>query len=145
MNQKHRSFLIDLGTIVTEHSGRTLFDHLKGTHDLLRDWGNDEDVCNAGLFHSIYGTKTFHHVSITDRRAVREQIGDYAELLVTTFRTKDRPFFASIMNERMRSQLMEIEAANLLEQGANKKTLQALAKKKISSSARAAIMMELAK
>lgn len=139
MDSRHYTFLIEMGTRTTPHSGRTLFDHLKGVHDLLRDWGNDADVCNAGLFHSIYGTKTFKHVTIDDRRPVQALIGEYSELLVNTFRTKDRPFFKSIINGRMRRDLMEIEAANLYEQNVNHNTLHKLMRHKISDGAKAAL------
>ena len=42
-----------------EHFGRPFREHLIGTHDLLDQWQNSENVCLAGLFHSVYGTKTF--------------------------------------------------------------------------------------
>ena len=67
MQDTIRTFLISLDANKTRHSGRTLFDHLKGVHDLLRDWDNEHHVCMAGLFHSIYGTNTFKHQSLNDR------------------------------------------------------------------------------
>ena len=67
MKDLYRDFLISLDANKTRHSGRTLFDHLKGVHDLLRDWDNEYHVCIAGLFHSIYGTNTFKHQSMSDR------------------------------------------------------------------------------
>lgn len=39
---------------VLEHTGSEAFDaHLKGVQGLLRGWGVDETVADAGLFHSI--------------------------------------------------------------------------------------------
>ena len=75
------------------HSGRTLYDHLKGTHDLLRDWGNSEVVYLGGLFHSIYGTRQFQHASLplAERHALQKLIGPEAEYLAYVFCVTDRP------------------------------------------------------
>ena len=142
---KHRKFLIELGCDKTPHSHRTLLEHLKGVHDLLRDWDNDEDICNAGLFHSIYGTNTFKHVSTTNRDSVRAQIGEHAERLVLYFSTGNRPFFKNLDDQTMRRQLMEIEAANLIDQHSGHKTLRKLLYAKLSDGAKAAIAMELSR
>jgi hypothetical protein len=140
MQDTLRTFLISLDANQTRHSGRTLFDHLKGVHDLLRDWDNEHYVCLAGLFHSIYGTNTFKHKSLSDRARLIEMIGLKAELLVHYFSTKDRPFFESIEDKGVRRNLLEIEAANLLEQGGNANTLRKLARmRELSNGARAAL------
>jgi hypothetical protein len=140
MKDIYRDFLMLLDANKTRHSGRTLFDHLKGVHDLLRDWDNEYHVCIAGLFHSIYGTKTFKHQSLNDRGKLIEMIGLRAELLVHYFSTKDRPFFESIEDKKVRRDLLEIEAANLLEQGGNANTLRKLGRmKELSNGARAAL------
>jgi hypothetical protein len=140
MKDHHKQFLISLDANKTPHSGRVLFEHLKGVHDLLRDWDNGEDVCLAGLYHSIYGTNTFKHQSLNDRRKLKDMIGDHAEFLVHCFSTKDRPLFESIEDPKIRAQLLEIEAANLFEQGGNAKTLRKLARlKALSNGAKAAL------
>jgi len=139
MEPYHREFLSSLDANQTPHSGRTLFEHLKGVHDLLRDWGNSEDVCLAGLYHSIYGTNTFKHQSLKERERLVEKIGDHAEFLVFCFSTKDRPLFESVDDPVIRRQLMEIEAANLYEQGGNDKTLGKLMRQKISDGAKATL------
>lgn len=74
------------------HFGRTLKDHLIGTHNLLDQWGNADHVCLAGLFHSVYGTKTFPQAALTSisRDNVRALIGEQAELLVYMFCKSDR-------------------------------------------------------
>jgi hypothetical protein len=146
MQDQHSDFLIALGALRTPHSGRTLYEHLKGVHDLLRDWDNDEIVCLAGLFHSIYGTEAFKHVSLVKREALIEVIGHHAEHLVHLFsEAKDRPLFESVDNPKWRSQLMEIEAANLVEQesGSDKK-LKLLSRQNISAHAKVALMMQAA-
>ena len=139
MEDWHREFLSSLDADQTPHSGRTLFEHLKGVHDLLRDWGNDEDVCLAGLYHSIYGTNTFKHQSLKERERLVEKIGDHAEFLVYCFSTKDRPLFESVEDPVIRGQLMEIEAANLYEQGGNDKTLGGCCGKSVSNGAKATL------
>ena len=139
MDNRHTQFLLSLDAHRTRHSGRTLFVHLKGVHDLLRDWGNDQDVCNAGLFHSIYGTDTFQHKSLEDRGKLKDMIGDHAEFLVHCFSRLDRPLFESIDDPVVRAQLQEIEAANLLEQGGSGNTLRKLARLPLSDGARAAL------
>jgi len=145
MHQNHRQFLLELGCDKTKHSHRTLLDHLKGVHDLLRDWGNNEDVCNAGLFHSIYGTDTFKHVSLSDRSALIDRIGAASEELVRIFSEGKRPFFKNIDSNETRLQLMEIEVANLIDQHSGHKTLRKLLYTKISDGAKAAIAMELSR
>jgi hypothetical protein len=151
MQEYLRDFLMSLDANKTPHSGRTLFEHLKGVHDLLRDWDNSHDVCLAGLFHSIYGTNTFKHQSMSDRGKLVQMIGVRAELLVHYFSTKDRPFFNSLKDldkphpydfwdKDVRKNLLEIEAANLLEQGGNVAVLRKLAgMKELSNGARAAL------
>jgi hypothetical protein len=144
MNDRQREFLISLDANKTRHSGRTLFEHLKGVHDLLRDWDNNSHVCLAGLFHSIYGTQVFKHQSLDDRGRLREMIGDYAEFLVHCFSTRDRPLFASIEDPKVRAHLMEIEAANLLEQGSGGSSLHKLSRAKgLSNGAKAALAGEV--
>ena len=141
MDDQHREFLTSLEADKTRHSGRTLFEHLKGVHDLLRDWDNPEEVCLAGLYHSIYGTDTFHHKSLADRGRLKDMIGEHAEFLVHCFSTKDRPLFESIDDDLIRTQLMEIEVANLIEQGSKSgNALRKLARmKQISNGAKAAL------
>jgi len=143
MNDRQREFLIKLDANKTRHSGRTLFQHLKGVHDLLRDWDNPTDVCLAGLFHSIYGTSTFKHQSLNDRGALVDMIGVPAELLVYHFSTKSRPMFADVEAGEIRRKLIEIEVANLLEQGGNLGTLRRLSRMKLSNGAKAALSGEV--
>jgi hypothetical protein len=115
IKDEYKQFLLERAHAdKVKHSGRTLFEHLCGTHDLLQQWGNSKPVCAAGLFHSIYGTKSFRHKAwpLTDRATIANLIGDEAELLAYIFCTADRKtFLISILPG-----LREIEAANLLDQ-----------------------------
>jgi aspartyl/asparaginyl beta-hydroxylase (cupin superfamily) len=80
-------FLRQLGTDKVSHSGRSLYEHLCGVHAILRAWERSDDVCNAGLFHSIYSTEKFHHATLTmsERPRLRAAIGEHAEYLVYLF------------------------------------------------------------
>jgi hypothetical protein len=121
------------------HSGRTLFEHLKGTHDLLQRQGAPDYVCLAGLFHSIYGTNIFRHntVPITRRDLVVDLIGLPAERLAFIFCSCERPraFVEAVkrghpyyvlntryadviqLSEADMRDLLDIEVANLEDQG----------------------------
>ena len=76
IEQNHLDLLLDLNTDENPHSGGDLLDHLRGTHDFLQDWGNDQAVCLGGLFHSIYGTQSYktQSASLEDRQRIREVI-----------------------------------------------------------------------
>lgn len=80
-------FLRALGAVHVRHSDRAFLDHLIGTARLLETWGADDDVCRAGLFHSIYGTESFEEplLSFDERARVIEQIGERAERLAYVF------------------------------------------------------------
>jgi hypothetical protein len=133
--------LLDLlrqcGTTQRPHSGRMLFDHLVGTYNLLRAWGNSSTVCLGGLFHSIYGTNVFRHESMyaKDRSLLQHLIGEKAESLAWDFCHVDRP--AAIISALQQGNvccasepdwcaLAEIEVANLLEQGNQSRALRQL-------------------
>lgn len=108
-----------LGAEDVGHSGgRTLFTHLRGTYDLLDQWGAAEHVKVAGLFHSIYGTNTFRHQCLQptakNRELVAKLIGPKAEHLVYLFCTSNRPRFNAEGQDL--KELRLIEKANLQEQ-----------------------------
>jgi uncharacterized protein DUF6817 len=146
MKRELQDFLLSLGTENTPHGGGSLLDHLKGVHDLLRDWDNSVDVCNGGLFHSIYGTKAFKHRSLPEHRRVElvDLIGPYAEELAHEFSTGERPLFRNVTGPEKRLHLQEIEAANLIEQHSGYRFLRQLLPMKLSNGARAAILLEVA-
>src|ERR1051325_53312 len=128
--------LRELSTDENSHSGRTLFEHLKGTHDLLEKWGNSRDVCVGGLFHSIYGTEYYkvQSADVADRKRIADVIGPRAEELAFLFCTSDRVAFFKeagnlhpVLIDRTTKKhvpvsaatlgaLIEIEVANYIEQ-----------------------------
>jgi hypothetical protein len=76
-----------------QHTGMAAFDeHLKGVQAVLRNWGAEQHVSDAGLFHSIYGTQGFQgfKLSFSKRAAIRNLIGPKAERLVWIFCMADR-------------------------------------------------------
>ncbi|MCZ6643008.1 MAG: hypothetical protein O7F71_15635 [Gammaproteobacteria bacterium] len=132
----HMNLLDEYNTGDNPHSGRTLRDHLIGTHDLIREWGNPGHVASGALFHSIYGTQAYR-VSSADlqcRPHIASVIGEQAEELAYLFCVSDRVglfFEADKPNPRLwdyrRSELVpvapqavaeliEIEIANYVEQ-----------------------------
>lgn len=136
IDPSHLHLLQELSADENAHSGRTLLDHLRGTYDLLVAWGNTDDVCVGGLFHSIYGTEyyTLQSASLDRRAEVAAIIGERAEQLAYLFCATSRPEFFDqagaaepVLTHRADQTpipvtpatidaLIEIEVANLVEQ-----------------------------
>jgi len=75
------------------HNGEESFDdHLVGVQSVLRSWGAPERVCDAALFHSIYGTEGFQGYSLplAQRSDIAGLIGARAERLAWIFCMVDR-------------------------------------------------------
>ena len=53
--------------------------HLFGTRRILAEWGSRPALCDAGLFHSAYGTEYYQPDDVPDRASVAVVIGDEAE------------------------------------------------------------------
>lgn len=76
-----------------EHTGAAPFDeHLLGVQAVLRRWGAQEYLADAGLFHSIYGTEGYQgfKLPLSEREKLISLIGDKAERLVWIFCMVDR-------------------------------------------------------
>ncbi len=71
---------------IPHNSDQSLLEHLAGTHRLMRAWSGRPALCDAALFHSIYGTEFFGAGSgVVDggaRENLRAVIGAEAEALV---------------------------------------------------------------
>ena len=80
-------FLRSQGAADLAHSGHTFMDHLLGTRALLVHWEAGPDICDAGLFHAVYGTEIFGKAIVdqSHRVIVRELIGEKAERLAWLF------------------------------------------------------------
>ena len=88
-------FLIRLGIERIDHSKKSYLAHLVGVYRDLEAWGCPEDVCAAGLFHSIYGTEIFQGFTLPlqQRHEVRALVGERAERLAFLNCFMDRPAF----------------------------------------------------
>lgn len=76
-----------------EHTGAAPFDeHLYGVKSVLRNWKSDEELADAGLFHSIYGSEGYQgfKLPLKERPSLRKLIGTRAERLVWIFCMVDR-------------------------------------------------------
>ncbi len=76
-------FIIKEGADKIPHTKRTYLEHAVCVYKDLISWGCDDDVCNAGFFHSIYGTQGFNDYTfpLERRNEVSELIGERAERL----------------------------------------------------------------
>ena len=93
-------FLRGLGTEDVQHSGHKGFlAHLVSVFRDLEAWGCDQDLCRAGLFHSIYGTELFRRWSLPLERRdeVRAVIGERAERIAFVNCMMDRSTFDALL------------------------------------------------
>jgi hypothetical protein len=88
-------FLVSLGTEQVGHTTKSYLAHLIGVHRYMEERGCGEELCRAGMFHSIYGTELFQRFALTlERRPeVRALIGDRAERLAYLNCAMDRASF----------------------------------------------------
>lgn len=134
----HVAYLTAAGTGDSAHSTDSLLNHLIATQSIVKDWGCRQALCDAALFHSVYGTDTYLDQTLAlDRRSeVAALIGPEAEHLVFLFCTKDRPSYLEAVDalpsvvpmvNRLEGgtmrlapsdllDIVQIEAANALEQ-----------------------------
>lgn len=89
------TFLVELGVEQVGHTEKTYLGHLIAVHRDLQSWACGEDVCYAGMFHSIYGTQRFQGFTLpVERRSeIRDLIGDRAERLAYLNCAMYRPSF----------------------------------------------------
>jgi hypothetical protein len=88
--------LRDLGASAHAHPAGDVVEHFRRTYQLLRDWGEEDCVCWAGLYHAVYGTESFDPVllSLDLREEVAGVIGADAESHVYLFCACDRAYLA---------------------------------------------------
>ena len=80
-----------LGFATLQHDSHVPFlSHLAGTRRLLAEWGARPALCDAGLFHSVYGTEYFEPRRTPDRREVVAIIGAEAERIAYLWCTISR-------------------------------------------------------
>jgi hypothetical protein len=76
-------FLVGMGVEQVPHTHKTYLGHLIAVFRSLESQGYPQDVCRAGMFHSIYGTERFQGFTLPLERRdeVRALIGERAERL----------------------------------------------------------------
>jgi (p)ppGpp synthase/HD superfamily hydrolase len=76
-------FLVEQGVEQVNHTGKSYLAHLIGVYKLLEAQGFSEELCRAGMFHSIYGTQRFQgfKLPLESRPELRSLIGERAERL----------------------------------------------------------------
>ncbi len=74
-------YLVSLGTADIGHTEKSYLAHAIGVRNDMKAWGESDDLCNAALFHSIYGTQQFQGFTLplAKRPELQGLIGDYAE------------------------------------------------------------------
>src|SRR5262249_30681143 len=89
------NFLVRLGIEEVPHTGKSYLAHLVAVYRLMAAEGCNEELCRAGMFHSIYGTEQFQGFKLgLERRAeVCELIGERAERLGYLNCAMHRPAF----------------------------------------------------
>ncbi len=77
------------------HTGKSYLAHLIGVYKLMETQGCTEEVCRAGMFHSVYGTERFQgfKLPLERRTEVRALIGERAERLAYLNCAMDRSTF----------------------------------------------------
>jgi hypothetical protein len=88
-------YLVGLGVEGIDHSQKSYLAHLIGVYRLMQAQGCPEEVCRAGMFHSIYGTELFQGFKLSPERRpeVCALIGERAERLAYVNCVMDRASF----------------------------------------------------
>jgi hypothetical protein len=94
-------FLVDLNIAKVAHTESTYLAHLINVYHLMQRCGCTEEVCRAGLFHSIYGTELFQgfKLALERRVEVRGLIGERAEKLAYINCAMDRASFDRLLTQ----------------------------------------------
>jgi hypothetical protein len=94
------AFLHAHGAATAGHGVRTLIEHLQGVSDLLVAYGARPALCDAGLFHSVYGTESYQQQTIPDdlRPQVINLIGAEAERLARLFGVMEKESFYALLD-----------------------------------------------
>ena len=94
-------FLVGIGVEQVPHTHKSYLAHLIAVFRLLESQGCPQDVCRAGMFHSIYGTERFQGFTLPLERRdeVRGLIGDRAEHLAYLNCAMDRASFDRVLDQ----------------------------------------------
>ena len=88
-------FLVGLGVEDVAHTDKSFLAHLVGVYRCMEEHGCPEELCRAGMFHSVYGTELFQGFTLPPERRpeVRALIGERAERLAYLNCAMDRASF----------------------------------------------------
>jgi hypothetical protein len=94
-------FLVGMGVEQVPHTHKSYLAHLIAVSRSLEEQGFPEDVCRAGMFHSIYGTERFQGFTLPLQRRyeIRALIGDRAERLAYLNCAMDRASFDRALDQ----------------------------------------------
>ena len=94
-----QAFLHDHGAATAGHGVQTLIEHLQGVAGLLTTYGARAALCDAGLFHSVYGTESYQGqtIPLELRPRVVELIGEEAERLAWLFGVMKKESFYALL------------------------------------------------
>jgi hypothetical protein len=95
------NFLVELGIEKVPHTRKNYLAHLIAVHRIMEDHGCSEELCKAGMFHSIYGTERFQgfKLPVEKRADVRALIGERAEMLAYLNCAMDRATFDRVLDQ----------------------------------------------
>jgi (p)ppGpp synthase/HD superfamily hydrolase len=116
--KKLTDYVIELGAARVDHSQRTYLAHAIGVYKNMKEWGTDDEVCCAAMFHSIYGTDMFQDftLSIDRRHELRQLIGDRAECIAYANSAMNRESFdREIENHKSLYQLQDRITGGIIE------------------------------
>lgn len=119
-------YLVDARAGRMRHGKRTLLTHLMGTRDLLRSWGADEAVQDAGLFHSVLGTTAFapRLLTLSDLPSLGALVSERSLEIIRLFRqTRGTALVEATDASAHATDAITLDCANLLEQGVCSKWL----------------------
>ena len=94
-------FLTGLGIEQIAHTQKNYLAHLVSVYKLMQSAGCDEELCRAGLFHSIYGTEKFqgYTLPLSRRGELAEMIGSRAERLAYWNCVMDRASLDELLSQ----------------------------------------------
>ena len=119
-----KAFLLDI-TANLNHGSGDYVSHCFEVYNILKQWRCDEDVCLAGLYHSIYSTEFYNVESLVTREKLKEVIGINSESLVNAYCTlpdRDITILRNYLKDKkdnFSKHLKLIAHANLLSQTKN--------------------------
>ena len=101
-------FLVNLGIEQVAHTQKNYLAHLISVYNLMKSSGCDEELCRAGLFHSIYGTEKFQgfKLELDQREELTELIGSRAERLAYWNCLMDRSSLDALLGQENEPHLL---------------------------------------